>query len=74
MGIKQPTDLLLQALSEKGADQICMHLRWRARGCEGNVGEGVLQGAHTHTEEHLSERTHAAVLGEHYCRVLLGRC
>lgn len=27
MGIKQPTDLSLQAISGKGADQICMHLR-----------------------------------------------
>lgn len=40
MGIKQPTDLSLQAILGKGADQICMHLR---------------SYTHTHTRTHTGK-------------------
>lgn len=42
MGIKQPTDLSLQAISGKGADQICMHLR---------------SYTHTHAHRHAQAKT-----------------
>lgn len=43
MGIKQPTDLSLQAILGKGADQICMHLR---------------SYTHTHAHSHRQTQVH----------------
>lgn len=52
MGIKQPTDLLLQAIAEKGADQICMHLRSHARRhAQGGEKKKQVQ-THTNTRRH----------------------
>lgn len=62
MGIKQPTDLLLQAISEKGADQICMHLRSHARRhAQGGEKKQVQTHTHTHYTHHL--RAHCSLRG-----------
>lgn len=51
MGIKQPTDLSLQAILGKGADQICMHLRSHTRALT-HTGKH----RYTHYTHHLRAR------------------
>lgn len=62
MGIKQPTDLSLQAISGKGADQICMHLQsythTRTQTC---TSKNRYKHTHTRYTHHL--RAHSSLRG-----------
>ena len=60
MGIKQPTDLSLQAILGKGADQICMHLRSYTH-THTHTQAKTGTNTYTHYTHHL--RAHSSLMG-----------
>lgn len=75
-GIKQPTDLSLQAIFGRGVDQICMHLRsyTDTRSCENRYTHSLTHMHHLRARGSLRGAFHSVGVGGDICGLLWEEC